>query len=451
MSEHDPDGLDHYRRRMYATIVLLPTLLSGLPFVGTGYHFSGAFCNLPLRPIWYRLALAWGPRFLVAAIITIATIHMYVYVDFKFKGFSRTSVDLSLSPRSIPRTNPSPKLTRRSTLSGRKITSRFDWRRPSSIATFKNATPPSKASTPMQPHSSDPRPFDFAFPPPDSTEPLSPTVLVQPADDPRRPSVATTSSKVTFATEKSNTSLEPLEEMPSQEQEEASSPPVFNPGFLSPGQSPHRYLGSAPVEDAANHTLEAQRLLLQRQLRNNFIYPVIYLTTWTVPAITTCMQFSTKYANSTPGWLGVLGVFSLTSMGAIDSLAFLWKEKPWRTVPLGDSWLCFSLWKGKRRGEKRDSTASTSSVSPRHRESDIEMQGIPTATGGWMERPYLARTRSSDRQKLARQRALERLALEQQDRKTNAFAHELSAGASQRHVRREWWDLRRASSFGIGL
>lgn len=460
MGEHDADGLDPHRYWIYSVITLLPVLLSALPFIkkDMGYQFSGAFCNLPLRPIWYRLALVWIPRWVIALIITFISVYMYAYVDKKFTGFSRTSIDLSLSARShsTQDSEAQSKQLRKGTFSGHKTTESFDWRRGSSTTISRSLSQnfPKKDSpndaTQAKARSGDPRPLDFAFSRNDF-EPLSQTsqVLPQLPDDQRRTSEVTTSSKITSVTEKSSASLAPLKEIPSPDH------PYLNPPADSykcdAHEPPPTHHDTSPAGEAAKRALEAQRLLLQRQLRNNFIYPLIYLAMWTIPLITTCMQFTTKYAMSTPAWLGILGVFSLTGMGAVDCLAFLWKERPWRAVPGSRCCAGFGLcsrWR-KSGDERRGSVATASSVSngERQAEGDIEMQALGEPRR--KERPSGTRMRSSDQQRTVRDRALERLALERQDRRTRAFGEELAEGPVDRERVREWWDVRRFSSFGV--
>ncbi|KAF2645287.1 hypothetical protein P280DRAFT_416853, partial [Massarina eburnea CBS 473.64] len=62
------EGLYPYRYLIYTFALLIPATMAGLAFINPdyGYLSQGAFCTLPLRPLWYRLALTWVPRYLVA-------------------------------------------------------------------------------------------------------------------------------------------------------------------------------------------------------------------------------------------------------------------------------------------------------------------------------------------------------------------------------------------------
>ncbi|KAF1993705.1 hypothetical protein P154DRAFT_381170, partial [Amniculicola lignicola CBS 123094] len=84
------DGLYPYRYYVYAGALCIPATMAGLAFVNPhwGYMSQGAFCSLPLRPFWYRLALAWIPRYMIAIIILSLAVAIYTHVGFEFRAFS---------------------------------------------------------------------------------------------------------------------------------------------------------------------------------------------------------------------------------------------------------------------------------------------------------------------------------------------------------------------------
>jgi G protein-coupled receptor GPR1 len=81
------NGIYPYRRYMYAGALLLPSMMAGLAFTNpdSGYLPLGAFCTLPIRPFWYRLALAWIPRYLIALIVIGLAVAIKAYVGFEFR------------------------------------------------------------------------------------------------------------------------------------------------------------------------------------------------------------------------------------------------------------------------------------------------------------------------------------------------------------------------------
>jgi hypothetical protein len=86
------EGLYPYRLYVYVGATIYPTLMAGLAFInsGPGYESLGAFCTLPIRPFWYRLALVWIPRYLVALIIIGLAIAIYSYVDLEFRTINQS-------------------------------------------------------------------------------------------------------------------------------------------------------------------------------------------------------------------------------------------------------------------------------------------------------------------------------------------------------------------------
>jgi hypothetical protein len=76
------DGLYAWRFYVYTGAFFIPGLTAGLAFINPdlGYESLGAFCTLPIRPFWYRLALAWIPRYLIALVIIGIAIAINVYV-----------------------------------------------------------------------------------------------------------------------------------------------------------------------------------------------------------------------------------------------------------------------------------------------------------------------------------------------------------------------------------
>ncbi|KAF2492008.1 hypothetical protein BU16DRAFT_422080, partial [Lophium mytilinum] len=81
------DGLYHYRKLIYLGGISIPIIMAALAFINPtgGYIAQGAFCTLPLRPYWYRLALAWIPRYLIAIIIMGLAAAIYTVVGFEFR------------------------------------------------------------------------------------------------------------------------------------------------------------------------------------------------------------------------------------------------------------------------------------------------------------------------------------------------------------------------------
>jgi hypothetical protein len=73
--------------------------MASLAFINPQWRYlsQGAFCTLAIRQFWYRLALAWIPRYLVAIIIIGLAIAIYTYVGFEFRRYSMASQGIKYS------------------------------------------------------------------------------------------------------------------------------------------------------------------------------------------------------------------------------------------------------------------------------------------------------------------------------------------------------------------
>ncbi|CUM64847.1 uncharacterized protein PRCAT00002462001 [Priceomyces carsonii] len=71
-------GLYRVRHSFYVLAIILPALLGSLVFINPeGYVPLTNWCYIPSRPIWPRMALSWGPRYVI--IISIFIIYACIY------------------------------------------------------------------------------------------------------------------------------------------------------------------------------------------------------------------------------------------------------------------------------------------------------------------------------------------------------------------------------------
>lgn len=87
------DGLYDHRYYIFSGVFILPGLIAALAFVNPGpaYESLGAFCQLPIRPFWYRLAFTWVPRYFIDLIILALAGAIYAYVGCEFRSYSDLS------------------------------------------------------------------------------------------------------------------------------------------------------------------------------------------------------------------------------------------------------------------------------------------------------------------------------------------------------------------------
>ncbi|TLD09301.1 uncharacterized protein PgNI_07383 [Pyricularia grisea] len=99
------NGLYPYRYWAYTAVTLLPILDASLAFAGgmPGFEDTGAMCYLPLRQRWYRMYLAWVPRYVVFCLIVALYVGLFLYVRFaqwryaKAHDWSRRSSETAAS------------------------------------------------------------------------------------------------------------------------------------------------------------------------------------------------------------------------------------------------------------------------------------------------------------------------------------------------------------------
>ncbi|KAI9729301.1 MAG: hypothetical protein M1834_006972 [Cirrosporium novae-zelandiae] len=84
------DGrLYRYRYFVYLLWIIYPALMGTLAFVSDSkpYVNVGTFCDLPVNPTWYRLALSWVPRYIVFTFNFMSALFLFLYVKIKICRF----------------------------------------------------------------------------------------------------------------------------------------------------------------------------------------------------------------------------------------------------------------------------------------------------------------------------------------------------------------------------
>ncbi|TID25699.1 plasma membrane G-protein coupled receptor [Venturia nashicola] len=84
---------------------------------------------------------------------------------------------------------------------------------------------------------------------------------------------------------------------------------------------------SLPLPD---QSIDVRRNALKKALRRGFVYPAIFVLFWIPPCAKNMLVFDTKRSENDPLWLAVLSNICITLMGAAYCLVFQWSERPWR-------------------------------------------------------------------------------------------------------------------------
>lgn len=84
-------GLYPYRYWAYAAVTLLPIIDASIAFAGgmPGFEDTGSMCYLPTRERWYRMYLAWVPRYIIFSLIVIFYVGLFAFVRFAQWRYSR--------------------------------------------------------------------------------------------------------------------------------------------------------------------------------------------------------------------------------------------------------------------------------------------------------------------------------------------------------------------------
>ncbi|KAH7068839.1 G protein-coupled glucose receptor regulating Gpa2-domain-containing protein [Paraphoma chrysanthemicola] len=412
------DGLYQYRYYIYFGGIALPSLTASLAFVNPdpAYLSLGAFCTLPIRPFWYRLALSWIPRYLIALTIVILAIAIYAYVGFEFRaydnisttfrtqttiGMSQCDAEAGLLVQTAPKTSEMetmPDNTRRTSSIAHDVMSCH--RRGSNIAfgaqnhfthpadvshnsVYSQSLPCSATNLPLQRNLSVRPPlFDipsgYTVKPPDNEAdqegPLSPTS--RPIDDPLA-------------------SLTPR------------APHTGHDRSSSSNASP---------TSATEHRLHRERMRMHRQLRLMFIYPLVYTLMWLIPFVQHCMMYDDYQASHPIFWIRILSTICQMILGLVDCLIFSMREKPWRSIQSSDGsfWGSFAIWRNSRIGSISSCGLVVGSVDSGGMETS--MAGSVSGAGGANARRSVRTSASDDQTKVAVEQARVRLDLEREDR-----------------------------------
>lgn len=99
-------GLYRYRWGAYMFWAFFSVLMAALAFINPNspYVSQGTYCYLAARPIWYRLALSWIPRYLILCTILGIYLAVYFYTKSKFGDFDNHFSTNSLASEDNTRT-----------------------------------------------------------------------------------------------------------------------------------------------------------------------------------------------------------------------------------------------------------------------------------------------------------------------------------------------------------
>lgn len=359
------DGLYRIRYYVLAGWVIVPNFMTSLAFTNTGPAFvsQGGFCSLPVRPIWFRLALSWIPRYLMWIFILFVAIRIYRHVGSEFQVFGQEHDQTSSV--AIPDHSPGATGNAPTTMNSVVMQGGVSYQSDSAAVEKqflaeddigpdddRGMSPPPRNHQQHASHDPNRRQSVPIWSSPFNNE-------VDPADLPL-PGPIPTTSKSTPSSRRGSRQVaagngigaEDFGAMPvelarprgsvSTMASRKSGGEQSSDQGSTPGLAPiteHKataHAAHSPKGNVATRALQGRRRAIQRQLRLLFIYPVMYIFLWMFPFIAHCFNYSDYYAQHPFFALSVLNVFCQNIMGFCDVCIFCWREKPWRHIPGSD-------------------------------------------------------------------------------------------------------------------
>ncbi|KAI7300691.1 hypothetical protein KC326_g9297 [Hortaea werneckii] len=363
------DGLYRIRRWVVAAWLIMPNLSAALAFVKGrwAYEAGGAFCSLPLRPYWYRLALTWIPRYLIWIFVMGVAIRIYKHVGKEFKVFGEErdrSSSFSIPGESTvdrmagPATNTQNSIRRKSAAADQTDLEKQTLEEGEeeeedvapdgiSIRAIKSPALPRQSiaeSTKSLSRTSSPSASapdwtaTFGFP----AEPLTGPQTIQSTPTSRRGSRQIANGVLaedfappaTFDANRHRGSITTLGSLKSSASQTVDETTILPPIIETKRSSAST--GVSTAQDLANAAVTLRRRAIQRQLRLLFIYPCVYMILWAIPFVVHSMNYSDHFAQHPITPLVAVNVFCQCFMGFVDVVVFSWREKPWRHIPGSD-------------------------------------------------------------------------------------------------------------------
>ena len=342
--------------------------MASLAFVNgaDAYVTAGTYCYLPKRPLWYRLALAWIPRYLILLTISVLYAGIYVYVKIKFHNFSAMIIGGS----SLQRGEYVDDITNATAATTT---------RPNSVvgalsSESKLGIVPSGQNTVGSSRSMHSRH-------PSVTSNLRSSLLI--GRKRSRTGSSDCSSRTRFS---AHSLLPPKDFVPSaaaagfsNTDQNVSPATSCKTDTTSSGNATFALAvaeASAVVghdnstqpacvarPDSATLALVKARDAISRQLRFLFVYPLVYLLMWTIPFANHCLVYSDAYVEHPSPALTTISTIMLALQGGVDCWLFCWRERPWKAARRQRERLC----RRRKREEKRKN---------RERQKDVEAEAV---------------------------------------------------------------------------
>lgn len=275
---HVEGGLYRYRWYVYAASFFVPIILASLAFISKiGYNPYVCWCYLPQHPVWYRVVLSWVPRYFIVIFIFLVygLIYFHVIKEFKTLGGVFTTIHkLKVNTGGIYPNSLQEK--------------------PSFYSALK---------------------FFFGI----IRDHMFPKfILPQEGERSEHRSNSTSSKQLKNG-------------LSNQSQDNDSA--VKNNGVTSFGGmhiDTQNIIHDPEIQAANLKNFRERQKVIEKQMKSIFIYPAAYCFVWLFPFVLQCTQFNYENKHAPVYWLNCMGAFMQPLNGFVDTLVFLYREKPWQ-------------------------------------------------------------------------------------------------------------------------
>lgn len=328
-------GLYRYRHAIYIIVPVLAAFTCSLAFTkkNGAYLSQGPQCSLPLRPFWYRLAIAWIPRYIILVIILGLYLAIYFHAMRQLKAIKRLAGPQSEQAQQLEQ----------------EIESRVTAQSPSDANDEHDRTLRGPSRVTKHSNVNSPR-----FESPDRKVSEGTTVIG--ALSTRNDSVTDPNANNIITLSK-NPSILRIHKSFIQRIQARLLLPLRVTAIATATLPPLQRLDSDLIGDSyMARQMRHKREAIRRELRMLFIYPICYFAIWLFPFLNNLTQYSNYRAQHPVFALVLLTIISQSSMGALDSLIFGLRERPWRHIPGSDRTILgsFLFWHGMRQSRSRN-------------------------------------------------------------------------------------------------
>lgn len=286
-------GLFPYRYYIWIISFLFPVILASLAFVNqVGYQPLACWCYLPERPKWYRLVLSWVPRYIIVVTIICVYFSIYFHIIRQFNNILYIHEDINNKQSHRLKLD-------RNFLKNLKYVIIKNFKGIENLKLEMNATSVTRKLTFRRNKNSV---NDYSY---NKDEDFD--------DD---------DDEEEFIQELRSSKNKVINN------DDSENSPTLNQIKLENLKKAKILTKNLHEESMENFT--QRKLQIEKQVKSIFIYPISYIFLWLAPFALQCIQYNYELAHGPVYWLIGISAFMQPFNCTVDTLVFLYREKPWK-------------------------------------------------------------------------------------------------------------------------